>query len=282
MSTDNEIDTIVETDEEELRAVERAPSLRTYLTAELAEFQIRSGGDGRTVEAYAVPFGEAAEVLDAEGHYFEEFQKGAFGRQLARSGIAGITVLYNHGRDLLMRPSERFAIPIGKPLELREDGPGLFTTTRYASTPLGDEILQLVDEGVLTHQSVQFVRTPTGKGTRRIRGGHRATGLDLVIRHDVRLVEYGPTPIPVYRGPGAQVVGVRATQLAAQIHELSDEDRQELSDLIRADRTHSPVEGDDQDEHEPEEPAPDVGFALPALRHEQLKRIHNEGITDNA
>ena len=272
---ENETDT--DTDEPEIELVEEdparaatlPPSLRTYQTAAIAEFAIRSGGDGRTVDAYAVPFNEPAEVVDPEGHYFEEFTPGAFGRMLSR-GFSNVTVLYNHGRDILMRPSERFSVPIGRPLEMREDGRGLFTATRYASTPLGDEILQLVEEGILTHQSVQFTRTPGGRGTRRIRGGHKASGLDLVTRHDVNVIEYGPTPIPVYSG--AEVVGVRAAQLAAQIHELLPEERLELSELLRSGISPSSVDGDDP-EHEPEATS-DAASTLLAFRHEQTRRQH--------
>jgi HK97 family phage prohead protease len=265
--TDEPEDELVE--EDPVRAAALAPSLRTFETAAIAEFAIRSGGDGRTVDAYAVPFDEPAEILDAEGHYFEAFAPGAFGRMLKR-GFANVTVLYNHGRDILMRPSERFSVPIGKPIEMREDGRGLFTATRFASTELGDEILQLIDEGILTHQSVQFIRTPGGRGTRRIRGGHKASGLDLVTRHDVNVIEYGPTPIPVYSG--AEVVGVRATQLAAQIHELPPEERLELSELLRSGISPSSVDGDDP-EHEPEA-TPDVASRLLADRHELMRRQH--------
>ena len=269
----NEDDDPVE--EEELRGIARPPSKRTFETALLAEFQIRSGGDGRIVEAYAVPFDEPAEVMDVEGHYFEMFKKGAFGRQIARSGTTGITVLFNHGRDILMRPVARFAMPIGKPIELREDGPGLFTATRYASTELGDEVLQLVDEGILTHQSVQFARTPAGRGTRRLRGGHRTPDgdvFDLVERTAVRLIEYGPTPIPVYAG--AEVVGRRASQVFELIDDLSDEDRNELSSLLRAGKE-SPHAGDPDPEPEPES-AHAADSELLVLRHEQLRRQHKE------
>jgi hypothetical protein len=37
----------------------------------LDDIRIRSGGTGRTVEAYAAIFGEPAEIMDADGHYYE-------------------------------------------------------------------------------------------------------------------------------------------------------------------------------------------------------------------
>ncbi len=249
------------------RAVEIAPSLRSYRTAELlGEYQIRSDGDGRTVEAYAVPFDVPAEVIDVEGHYFEEFKRGAFARQLNR-GFAGIPVLYNHGRDIYMRPSDRFAMPIGTPIEIREDGPGLFTATRFAGTELGDEVLQLVRDGALSHYSIQFARTPAGKGTKRTRNGH-ASGLDLVQRLDVRLIEYGPSPIPVYTTAG--VTGLRAEQIAGHIQDLDEAERANLSELLRADSDLASAAGKGSG-HEHEETSV-VSAELLALRHEQLLR----------
>jgi HK97 family phage prohead protease len=245
------------------RSSVREPALRSFETVTLAEFQIRSDGDGRTVDAYAVPFDQPAEVVDAEGHYWEVFRKGAFARQLAR-GIAGITVLYNHGLDLFRRPSERFSVPIGRPVEIREDGNGVFTSTRYAATPLGDEILQLVREGAITGQSIQFVRTPRGRGSRRTKNGHDS-GLDLVERYDVRMVEYGPTPVPVYSG--ASVVGVRASQIAEHLSKFSDTEREELVKLLRA-GSGDPVSPDPT-------PADSDSAALDEIRHDLMVRRHS-------
>ncbi len=251
------------------RAAELAPSLRSFQTAGLAEFAIRSDTDGRTVEAYAVPFDDPAEVMDVEGHYFEEFKRGAFARQLNR-GFAGIPVLYNHGKDIYQRPSERFAMPIGTPVEIREDGPGLFTATRYAGTELAEEILQLVRDGALTHYSIQFTRTPAGKGTKRIRNGHRSSGLDLVQRLDTRLIEYGPSAIPVYKS--AAITGIRAAQIAGHIQDLDETERTVLSELLRAEDPSAPVAPVPGKEHEPDDETSDVSAELLALQHEQLVR----------
>lgn len=262
--------------EERKRAAEQAPLLRSFHTGTTAEFQIRSDGDGRTIEAYAVPFGEPAEVVDIEGHYFEQFERGAFGRQLAATGFKGISALVNHGRTLLGSPSERFALPYGTPVEIREDGRGLFTATRAAQTELGEEILQLAHDDALAGMSITFARTPGGGGTKIDRNGHRSAGkvFDLVRRVDVRLIEYGVTPIPVY--VGAELVGVRAEQLATQISELPAEERAELVNLLRATADPDDPSSDegDGDGHEHDDPASDAGGELLALRHDQLARQH--------
>ena len=238
-----------------------------------AEFAIRAGGDGRTVEGYAAPFDEVAEIFDFEGHYMEVFRKGAFARSINKRTPQ---VFFNHGMDLYLRPTERFAMPIGIPLELREDAKGLFTVTRYAKTPLADEVLQLIDEGAIRGQSVQVRRTPAGGGTRRRQGGHKETGLDLVERLDVQLVEYGPTPLPVFAG--AKITGVRAGIVYSQISDFSDEERSALAELLRA----GPVPASSgpvlEVEHEetPAGPVPaDEHFAL---RHARLRTEHEETI----
>ena len=252
------------------RAATQTPALRSFRTSTLAEFQVRNDGEGRTVEAYAVPFDEETEVVDADGHYFEVFRKGAFGRQLKRSGGSDVRVLYNHGLDLFMRPAERFAVPIGTPKEIREDGPGLFTVTRYAKTPLADEILELVREGAIRGQSIQFQRTPAGRGWKRHRNAHQKTGLDVIERLDVNLIEYGPTPFEHYAG--AKIVGVRARQMAEQLAHFSDDEREELARLLR---TTGPSDG-------PTPLVPDSASAaettreLTGLRHEQLVRRHRQ------
>ena len=238
-----------------------------------AEFAIRAGGDGRTVEGYAAPFDETAEIFDFEGHYMEVFRKGAFARSITKRRPQ---VFFNHGMDLYLRPSERYSMPIGVPLELKEDGKGLFTVTRYAKTPLADEILQLIDEDAICGQSVQIRRTPAGGGTRRTERGHKKSGLDLVERLDVQLVEYGPTPLPVFSG--AKITGVRAGIVYSQISDFSDEERSELAELLRAGP--DPAASSSALEAElTEMPAgPDPAHDLLMLRHARLRHEHEETI----
>lgn len=249
------------------RAAARTPISRSYLVAELGELTIdRSDKSGRVVRAYAAPFDQEAEIFDAEGHYWETISSTAFNRQLSRDGAAdAITVLYNHGRDTYGNPVAEFSKPIGTPLEIKADKVGLFTRTRYADTPLGNEMLQLVRDKALRHYSITATVTPGGKGTRRTRRGH-SSGLDLVERHDLNLIEYGPTPLPAYTG--AAVIGVRARMIAQNIAELTASERLELGELLRSRSTGSSVE-----------PPPDRGSASVAVstlqrRHEQNRRRH--------
>lgn len=172
----------------------------------LDDITIRSDGTGRTVTAYAAVFQSPAEIYDQDGHYQEQIARSAFDKTLKeRAGRFG--VFYNHARTLHGTPSERGSVPIGTPIEVRADGRGLLTVSRYNKTPLADEVLESIRNGDITGQSFtgRFIKSDP-------RGPYlpaRSGDLTLVTRSEIALVEYGPTPIPAYAD--AEIVGVRST-----------------------------------------------------------------------
>jgi len=109
----------------------------------LEDITIRSGGDGRTVEAYAAVFNVDTEIHDHQGQYLERISPQAFNRTIAHRGTS-FGVFYNHGLTLQGTPSERASLPIGTPEEVRADSRGLYTVTRYNNTPLADEVLEAI------------------------------------------------------------------------------------------------------------------------------------------
>jgi HK97 family phage prohead protease len=193
----------------------RAEFMRLYALEDIHILRSADGGDGRTVEAYAAVFGEPAEIQDHEGHYVEEIDPAAFNRAIehasrARGGFPGsVKVLWNHGRDLAGKPSDRFSMPIGVPVDIRAESRGLLTRTRYSDTPLADEVLENIRAGSITSQSF------TGaimRSTPQLRRGDRhrpdsAGNLRTVRRTELGLREYGPVLWPAYSG--AEIVGVR-------------------------------------------------------------------------
>jgi HK97 family phage prohead protease len=178
-------------------------------TVALDDIRVRSGGDGRTVEAYAAVFGTDSEIHDQDGHYLERIDHNAFTRTLGHRGN-DFRVFYNHGMTLHGTPSERGSMPIGTPLEVRADGRGLLTVTRYNRTPLADEVLEAINNGDIRGQSFtgRMIRSTPDRGPFRKRGGKLTT----VTRQEIALIEYGPTPLPAYAD--AAILGVRAAQLA--------------------------------------------------------------------
>jgi HK97 family phage prohead protease len=182
------------------------------------------------VTAYAARFNERAEIEDWAGHYFEEFLPGSFANTIrGPKALKRIKVLYNHGKTPYGTPSERYSVPIGRPLELAEDPKGLLTRTLfYDSDEPSRMVLERMKDGTVTAYSVTFeaLRSKT------ITGGGR-NGLDLIQHQEARLLEYGPGLFGVYKG--AEVVSIRTREdLETVISELEPEDRAELSKLLRS------------------------------------------------
>jgi phage head maturation protease len=224
--------------------VDRRAYLRSF---PLEDARIRSGGDGRTVEAYAAVFDVATEIHDKDGHYSEVIDRTAFNKAISDAAPNGsrtgwrVGVFYNHGRTLYGTPSERGSMPVGTPLEIKADTRGVFTVTRYHRTELADEALEGIREGSLPGYSFQgqFLRSTaidhTGKSLARVpRGGFRAHTdgrLVTVRRMESSLREYGPTPFPAYEL--AEVVGVRAEHMAQLLNNLDPTERAQLIELLR-------------------------------------------------
>jgi HK97 family phage prohead protease len=171
----------------------------------LDDIQVRAKGDGRTVEAYAAVFDTPTEVKDIDGHYLEVISQRSFDKSLNEHGTR-FGVFYNHARTLQGTPSEMGSVPLGTPLEVRADHRGLYTVTRYNKTHLADQILEAIRNGDITGQSFtgRFLQSNPARGPFRARSGRLTT----VTRKEIALVEYGPTPIPVYED--ASILGVRA------------------------------------------------------------------------
>lgn len=172
----------------------------------LEDIKITKGGDGRTVEAYAAVFRSPAEIRDQDGHYMEDIDPGAFTRTIQHK-VNRFGVFYNHGLTIHGTPSDRGAVPIGTPLEVRVDNVGLRTVTRYNRTALAEEVLEAINTGAITAQSFtgRFLRSNPARVPRR---GSKPGELPKVTRMEIDLREYGPTPFPAYSD--ALITGVRS------------------------------------------------------------------------
>lgn len=241
----------------------------------LLDIEIDRNGDGRTVTAYAATW-TPYPVMDAEGDYDEQLDPTSFNRELGR-GFGHVSVVYNHGLTLWGTPSERHSTPIGVPLDIKADGRGLLTVTRYARTESADEVLELIREGAITAQSF---RGPVYKAKSPRR---QPNGRMLIVRQELGLREYGPTPMPA--NDRAAILAVRSSALAEQIAALTDEQRDALARLIQPtprDTPHDeaqepsaatpPVDGTDPGQEAPPQVDPDLELAeiAAALRRRRL------------
>lgn len=202
---------------------------RTYA---LEDISVSRTGDGRTVDAYAAVFGVPGRVSNPmEGTFNEVVAPGSFDKTIAENKDR-FTVLFNHGKTLYGTPSERFAMPIGKPLDVRADRKGVFTSTRLNRTTLADEVLAGIDNGDITGMSFtgKFVRSDPAPGSRGRYLPNRDGSLVTVTRTEVAMAEYGPGIIPVYKE--AAIVGVRAEEIAGFLTNLDPSLRAELLQII--------------------------------------------------
>jgi phage head maturation protease len=232
----------------------------------LDDIRIRTGGTGRTVEAYAAVFDEPAEIVDQDGHYYEVNHRDAFTRSIERhQGV--FPVVYNHGMTLAGTPSERGSVPIGVSKEVRVDKHGVFTVSEYGTGELADEVLEQIRMGSIKAQSYggRFLTSnperPPARGYRRGADGKLTTVRRLI----VAMREFGPTPFAAFAT--AAITGVRAQQMLGALLAAPAERRAALLDQLA-----TPL--NEADPAEPDIDTPDDGDLVeqpqtddPPVRH---------------
>ena len=103
------------------------------------KFDLESVGEGGEFSGYAAVFGS----VDNGGDVIE---KGAFTR----------TILEDFDRIKILSQHQDEDLPIGKPLELREDDKGLFIRGKISDTQKGRDIQTLLKDGVLNELSIGY------------------------------------------------------------------------------------------------------------------------------
>ena len=179
------------------------------------------GGDGRTVEAYAAVFGVPTEITDQHGHYNEVIHRSAFNRQLGL-GIDKVGVYYHHGMTIHGTPSDLGSVPIGSPTDIRVDGRGLRTVTRFNRSPLADAVLEAIRNDDIRGYSFRgpiFKSSPT-----RVPRARAGRELPTITRTELGLREYGPTPTPAYGGAGIMAVRSLLEQMIASTTPSGDQE----------------------------------------------------------
>lgn len=191
--------------------------------------EILRSGDGRTVEAYAAIWDTPAEIRDQHGHYMETIDRSAFNAVLAQ-GVNRVGVFYHHGLTIHGTPSELGSVPIGSPVDIRVDGKGLRTITRYNDSDLADAVLSAIRNGDIKGYSF---RGPIRRSDpRRIPKARAGMPLPTVTRMELGLHEYGPTPTPAYVGAG--ILAVRSVDQATRILTTIEDLRGQVSRMFSA------------------------------------------------
>lgn len=189
---------------------------------------VRGEGEGRLMEAFAAVFNQETDIQDHEGRYREVIEPHAFNKRVAdlkrsRQGFGQVKVLFNHGRDMEGSPAERFQMPVAVPVHIEATSRGLLTRSRFVSTPLGDEVLELVRSGAVTAMSFtgRIIRSDpqlTRYGRHRPDSSGRLT---TVRRMELGLREFGPVLFPAYEG--AEINGVRMATPGTWGPDIEDE-----------------------------------------------------------
>jgi uncharacterized protein len=161
----------------------------TILTREVATgLQLRGEPDQRVIYGPMLPWNVEARVLDRGRLVVETFERGA----LAGADPGRIVLTATHRRD----PG---TLPIGRLVELEERDDAAWMAARVSRTAAGDEVLELVADGVGLGLSVGF---------REVAGGSRwSPDRRRVARTRAELDHVAIVRVPAYAG--AAVVGVR-------------------------------------------------------------------------
>jgi HK97 family phage prohead protease len=159
----------------------------------------------RTIEGYSSVFG----VLDRQG---DLVVSGAFRNTLAEKKPSDVGVYVNHRTDRL---------PIGVPLEIREDQYGLFTKSKIFRTTAGDDLLATATELQAAGASLAM-----SIGYKARQHEWRRTA-DATFRAllDVDLQEYSYVPAHLAANPVALVSAVKQAprtmaEITAEIDEM--------------------------------------------------------------
>lgn len=118
------------------RTAGKAPATREYKSF---KFELESADESGEFSGYAAVFGNK----DSDGDVIE---KGAFSKTI-REDFDRIKILSQH---------TDCELPIGKPLELREDDKGLFIRGKISDTAKGRDIQTLMKDGVLNELSIGY------------------------------------------------------------------------------------------------------------------------------
>lgn len=194
---------------------------------------------GRTIIGYASTFGNKDRVGDV-------VVRGAFKKTIAERKPK---VFYNH------------MYPIGSPIKLEEDSKGLLTESKISATPKGDEILELVKDGVINEMSIMYEVVK-----REVDEEEGTTYLK-----ELKLYEYGPVDFPA--NEQAVIEGVKS--LADRLRRGKKLEGQSIASIVSAIDTLQQLvslakSGEPSDTDTPGEPSDDTPTPEPSDIDTQL------------
>lgn len=175
----------------------------TQIQIKGVKFEAKLSSDKRRIEAYASTFGNV-------DHDNDVILPGAFTKTIAEAFPANkIKTLWQH----------RWDQPIGRPVAMGQDSKGLITETEISKTTLGNDVIALIEDGVIDKTSIGFW-IPAGKSSQRPDGVREIA--------EVALMEYSFVTFPA--NDQAIVTGMKALQEMAHFLKSAGAIRQSTID----------------------------------------------------
>jgi HK97 family phage prohead protease len=134
--------------------------------------------------------------------------KGAFNKTLKERGDR-VKILWQH------------ADPIGKPTSMNTDSKGLFVEGKISKTRLGDEAVELMNDGVIDQMSIGF-SIPAGKSERDSKG--------MRLINEVKLFEFSLVTFPM--NENAFVTSIKSVKDAIRCGNYDHTELKELADAL--------------------------------------------------
>jgi capsid assembly protease len=181
-----------------------------------------TGTRKRTLSGIMVPFEQWVEIDSIiEGHFMEMFLVGSLDKTFAERREHMRCILY-HGRS----GTNLGKMPIGLVTDLHAD-----KTAGYFEAELFDGLPTVLIEGLEAGQygtSVKYELTRPDYRPRPGKSAYNPQGLDELRVAEAKVIEFGPTPFPIYEGAP---VGLRSMTDDAVISQLAD-DPDRLAQLV--------------------------------------------------
>jgi HK97 family phage prohead protease len=134
--------------------------------------------------------------------------KGAFNKTLQERGDR-VKLLWQH------------ETPIGKPSVMTPDSKGLFVEAKISKTRLGDEAVELMNDGVIDQMSIGF-SIPSGKSERDSKG--------MRLIHETKLYEFSLVTFPM--NENAFVTSIKSVKDAIKSGTYDHTELKELADAL--------------------------------------------------
>ena len=182
-----------------------------------------SGTKKRTVEGILQPFGVWAEIDSiVEGHFMEMFMAGSLDKTITEQRDRMRWIIH-HGRS----GSIVGGLPVGTITDLHAD-----RSAAYYECELFEGLPDYIYEGLEAEQYGTSLRYDLIKPDYRLRpakGEHNPEGLDELRVLEAKIIEFGPTPFPIYDGTTARLRSATDDALLLQMAE----DPERLQELVK-------------------------------------------------